>query len=41
MKHFTKTFVTLLSVLVLSFSMALAPLLQQNNYAVAQKQEGS
>ena len=31
MKHFTKTFMTLFSVLVLSFSMTLAPMLQLNN----------
>jgi len=41
MKHFTKAFVILLSVLVLSFFITLAPLLQQNNYALAQQQEGS
>jgi hypothetical protein len=38
MKYFTKTFLTLL---VLSFSMILAPMLQQNNYALAQQQQGS
>ena len=39
MKYFTKTFVTLFSVLVLSFSMTIAPMLQQNNYALAQQQD--
>jgi hypothetical protein len=34
-----QTKLTLLSVLVLSFSMTLAPMLQQNNYAVAQQQD--
>jgi hypothetical protein len=34
-----QTKLTLLSVLVLSFSMILAPMLQQNNYAVAQQQD--
>jgi hypothetical protein len=40
MTHFTKTFVTLFSVLMLSFSITLAavPFLQQNNYALAQQQ---
>ena len=37
MKYFTKTFVTLFSVLALSFSMTIAPMLQQNNYALAQQ----
>ena len=39
MKQSTKTFVTLFSVLVLSFSMTLAPMLQQNYYALAQQQD--
>jgi hypothetical protein len=39
MKHFTKTSVTIFSILVLSFSMILAPMLQQNNYAFAQQQD--
>ena len=41
MTHFTKTFVTLFSVLMLSFSITLAavPFLQQNNYALAQQQD--
>ncbi len=41
MTHFTKTFVTLFSVLMLSFSiMTLAPILQQNNnVALAQQQD--
>ena len=39
MKHFTKIFVTLFSVIVLSFSMIIAPMLQQNNYALAQQQD--
>ena len=39
MKHFTKIFVTLFSVIVLSFSMIIASMLQQNNYALAQQQD--
>jgi hypothetical protein len=42
MTHFTKTFVTLFSVLMLSFSITLAAvpsLLQQNNVALAQQQD--
>ena len=39
MKINSKMFVTLLSVLVLSFSMALASSLQQNNNALAQQQD--
>ena len=41
MTHFTKTFVTLFFVLMLSFSITLAavPFLQQNNYALAQQQD--
>ena len=38
MTQFTKTFVTLFSVLMLSFSITLAPILQENNYALAQQQ---
>jgi hypothetical protein len=39
MKHFTKIFVTLFFVIVLSFSMIIASMLQQNNYALAQQQD--
>ena len=41
MKNLTKIFVPFLSVLVLSFSMALAPSLQQNNVALAQDAKAS